>query len=88
MSADLLNNLRLGARFDLHLHSSRSDGAFSTEEVLQRCASARLDVIAITDHDLPPDLRPGEHLVQGRQLRVIGLAARSSRSSTTSAFRS
>lgn len=71
MSQDLLRDLRLGARLDLHLHSNRSDGAFTPEQVLARCAAAKLDVIALTDHDLPPDLEPGVHQVDGRAVHVL-----------------
>lgn len=40
---------------DLHLHSRFSDGSYTPEEVVQRSVSAGLDVIALTDHFLPPD---------------------------------
>ncbi|MEX0855927.1 MAG: PHP domain-containing protein [Gemmatimonadota bacterium] len=36
---------------DLHLHSSASDGTLPPEEVVALAVSARLDVIALTDHD-------------------------------------
>jgi len=65
------DNLRLGTRIDLHLHSNRSDGCHSTEEVLRRCSAGGLDIIALTDHDLAPDLRPGLHHIDGRPLQVI-----------------
>ena len=38
-------------RLDLHLHSQASDGSEPPAEVVQAAASARLDVIALTDHD-------------------------------------
>ena len=71
MTHSAFRDLKLGARLDLHLHSTRSDGAFSPKEVLARCAAGRLDVIAMTDHDLPPDLEPGRHDVDGRPIHVI-----------------
>lgn len=58
-------------RFDLHLHSTRSDGRFPPEDVLARCAAGRLDVVALTDHDLTTPLAPGLHTVNGRTLHVI-----------------
>lgn len=63
--------LRPSTRFDLHLHTDRSDGRFDAAEVLLRCARGGLDVVAITDHDLPPDLRPGVHVLQGRELTLL-----------------
>ena len=38
-------------RFDLHIHTTASDGALSPTEVVERSVEGRLDVIAITDHD-------------------------------------
>ena len=36
---------------DLHMHTSRSDGQYSTEEVLKFCNELNLEIISITDHD-------------------------------------
>ena len=38
-------------RADLHIHSLASDGVSSVSEILDAAARARLDVIAITDHE-------------------------------------
>jgi 3',5'-nucleoside bisphosphate phosphatase len=59
-------------RMDLHVHTDRSDGRFSPERVLQKAMAARLDAIALTDHDLPPPVAPGIHRRDGESLRVIG----------------
>jgi len=59
------------ARLDLHLHSTRSDGAFSSEALLAHCARANLDFVAITDHDMPPSLAPGTHRVGNKELFLI-----------------
>jgi len=61
-------------RFDLHMHSTRSDGRFAPDEVIRRAARGGLDVIAITDHDLPPELPPGPREVEGRTLHVLAAA--------------
>jgi predicted metal-dependent phosphoesterase TrpH len=61
-------------RIDLHLHTDRSDGQHPSAEVLARCARGGLDLIAITDHDLPSDLAAGEHVVDGRTIRLLGAA--------------
>ncbi|WP_338787378.1 PHP domain-containing protein [Metabacillus sp. FJAT-53654] len=38
-------------RFDLHLHTTASDGSFSPSEVVKMAAQKGLTTIAITDHD-------------------------------------
>jgi 3',5'-nucleoside bisphosphate phosphatase len=38
-------------RVDLHLHSTASDGAHPPREIVARARAARLDVIALADHD-------------------------------------
>lgn len=40
-------------RFDLHMHTSRSDGKNNTKEMLMAAKKKGLDVVAITDHNLP-----------------------------------
>jgi len=61
-------------RFDLHLHTDRSDGRFPPEDVLARCARGGLDVVAITDHDLGPPVEPGPRVIEGRALHLLGAA--------------
>ncbi len=57
---------------DLHLHTTRSDGADSPVELLDRAAALELAVVAITDHDIrPPDTVP----VGGRDVPVHEYAA-------------
>ena len=60
-----------GNRFDLHMHSARSDGRFEPEEVLDKAAAGGLDVLALTDHDLATIIDPGEHAVGGRRIHVL-----------------
>lgn len=38
-------------RYDLHCHSTRSDGLLSPGDVVRRAAGRGVDVIALTDHD-------------------------------------
>lgn len=38
-------------RFDLHIHTTASDGLLSPEEVVRRAAGAGLMCVAVTDHD-------------------------------------
>jgi len=37
--------------YDLHCHSTRSDGVLSPTDVVRRAASRGVDVLALTDHD-------------------------------------
>ncbi len=36
---------------DLHVHTTNSDGAYPTQEVIRQCAAAGLDFVALTDHN-------------------------------------
>ncbi|HPZ23205.1 MAG TPA: PHP domain-containing protein, partial [Bacillota bacterium] len=38
-------------RVDLHLHSTASDGLLSPAALVSKAKAARLDIIALTDHD-------------------------------------
>jgi 3',5'-nucleoside bisphosphate phosphatase len=38
-------------RIDLHTHSTASDGTLSPADLVRAAAGARLDVVALTDHD-------------------------------------
>ncbi len=53
------------------MHSDRSDGHHSPDALLAQAAVGGLDVLALTDHDLPPALVPGVRQVDGRRVRVI-----------------
>ena len=66
-------SLRVGprARLDLHMHSTRSDGALPPDQLLARCAHKGLDYVAITDHDSAPVLDAGIHHLAGRQIYLI-----------------
>ncbi len=57
-------------RVDLHMHTTRSDGRHSLQEVMDRCSAGRLDVVAVTDHDVATE--PAEWEVEGRKVRRIG----------------
>lgn len=60
-----------GRRFDLHLHSRRSDGELDPEELLATCAAGGLDVVALTDHDLASDLPIGRSSIGGRTITLL-----------------
>ncbi|MGL5917987.1 MAG: PHP domain-containing protein, partial [Cetobacterium sp.] len=41
----------MNERYDLHTHTTYSDGTFSVQELLNRAKSIGLSGISITDHD-------------------------------------
>lgn len=47
---NILNNLTVGS-FDLHIHTTCSDGVFTPTEIVTRAKEVGLTTIAITDHD-------------------------------------
>ncbi len=63
--------VRPGARCDLHMHSTRSDGRFAADDVLKQAAARGLDWIALTDHDLPTPFTPGPQQVGDRTISVL-----------------
>jgi len=75
----MIKTLQKRSRFDLHMHTSHSDGKFGPEEVLRKAAKGGLDVIAITDHDLVGATTPGMHEIDGHPLYVIAAAEISGR---------
>ncbi|MAA79906.1 MAG: hypothetical protein CL916_11670 [Deltaproteobacteria bacterium] len=58
-------------RVDLHMHSNRSDGRLSCEEILVEASQKKLDIICISDHDLAPILEARVYSEYGYDVRVI-----------------
>lgn len=58
-------------RVDLHLHSHVSDGQVSPSEVVRAAAAARLDVIALTDHDTAAGVPEAIAAAAARRVRVV-----------------
>jgi len=58
-------------RADLHVHSNNSDGAFPPQVVARQAREARLDVIALTDHDSTAGYRIAKEAGEPLGLRVI-----------------
>jgi hypothetical protein len=46
------------SKYDLHIHSSASDGHYSPAEIVQMAAKAGLSVMALTDHDTVDGIIP------------------------------
>lgn len=58
-------------RFDLHTHTTASDGHLSAEELVEASLAIGLDAIAVTDHDSVASVRAAIDAASGTRLRVI-----------------
>ena len=60
------------ARYDLHTHSSYSDGNNDVSDIVHRASVLRLETIAITDHFWPSmgSQRGGKNIIDRRRLEI------------------
>ncbi|MCX6005578.1 MAG: PHP domain-containing protein [Chloroflexi bacterium] len=59
-------------KYDLHLHTTASDGRLTPSEVVELAAEKGLEIIAITDHDSVSGIEEASRIVgKYPQLRVI-----------------
>ncbi|MGF1679845.1 RNase RNM [Photobacterium minamisatsumaniensis] len=56
--------------FDLHSHTTASDGRLSPEELVARAVERRVDILAITDHDTVAGLGAAEQEIAARDLPI------------------
>jgi predicted metal-dependent phosphoesterase TrpH len=56
---------------DLHLHTTASDGEFTPSQVVAFARAAKLDAVAVTDHDTVAGVREAGEASQGGGVRVI-----------------
>lgn len=56
---------------DLHLHTTASDGDYTPSQVVAFARSARLDAIAVTDHDTIAGVSAAVEAAHGTDVRVI-----------------
>lgn len=61
-------NCDMPIEYDLHVHTTASDGTLSPEEVLRRAARVGLKGIAITDHDTVGGLKPAREFLLSNPL--------------------
>ncbi len=59
------------ARYDLHTHSTCSDGTNTVEQNVALALERGLDGIAVTDHDTTDGLEPAFAVASGTALRII-----------------
>ena len=55
---------------DLHMHSNRSDGQLTPDEVVQAAVKGGLKVISLTDHDICADLTLGWQQHNGKDIFI------------------
>ena len=58
-------------RYDLHCHSTRSDGLLSPTDVVRRAAERGVDVLALTDHDELSGLDEARETARESGIRLI-----------------
>jgi DNA polymerase (family X) len=75
-SVKLAVNLRrlamFAPRYDLHIHSSYSDGRDSVDDIVHRADTLHLDIIAITDHFWPSlgAQHGGKNIIENRRFEI------------------
>lgn len=58
-------------KFDLHMHSTASDGALSPTELMERAAEASIRYLALTDHDTLAGLKEAAAAAGERNINFI-----------------
>lgn len=61
----------MAEKFDLHSHSTASDGMLSPSELVQRAHHQGITVLALTDHDTTAGLAEARHVAATLGLRLI-----------------
>lgn len=57
--------------YDLHSHSTASDGVLSPTELVERAASLNIDMLALTDHDTTTGIAEARCAAQAQGIRFI-----------------
>ncbi|KPH59682.1 RNase RNM [Pseudoalteromonas porphyrae] len=55
-------------KYDLHSHTTHSDGQLSVEQLLLRAVEKNIDVFAITDHDTIAAVKPAQAYIKNESL--------------------
>ncbi len=58
-------------KYDLHCHSTCSDGTFSPSEVVKKAHNVAIDVLALTDHDTTSGLAEARATAESLNMRLI-----------------
>ncbi|TMN90402.1 phosphatase [Pseudoalteromonas phenolica] len=57
-------------KYDLHSHSTFSDGRLSVDALLERATEKGVDVLALTDHDTIAGVEPAKQFIADRDLNL------------------
>lgn len=58
-------------RYDLHSHSTASDGVLSPSELVQRALDNQVEMLALTDHDTVAGIAEARHFAADKPIRLI-----------------
>ena len=61
----------MNLRYDLHSHSTASDGSLSPTELVERAKSQQIDVLALTDHDNTDGLAQAQHTANDLGMKLV-----------------
>jgi len=61
----------MNLKYDLHSHSTASDGSLSPTDLVHRAKSQNIDVLALTDHDNTAGLAEAEEAAQACGMKLV-----------------
>ncbi|WP_416150652.1 PHP domain-containing protein [Salipaludibacillus sp. HK11] len=56
---------------DIHMHSTSSDGGYSPEVLMEKCAKAGLNIVSLTDHDTTVGIDAARKVAEQYQMTFI-----------------
>lgn len=59
------------SKYDLHIHSSYSDGTDTPKEIMEKAASLGITNISITDHDTIKGLKEGSEFAKANKINFV-----------------
>ncbi len=62
---------RMNIQYDLHAHSTASDGTLAPAELVRRARAAGVDVLALTDHDTTAGVEEAAQAARSEGLRLV-----------------
>lgn len=66
-----INKVVKNGSFDLHLHTTASDGSFSPSEIVELAAQKGIKTISITDHDTTDGIKEALQVASKLNIKVI-----------------
>jgi predicted metal-dependent phosphoesterase TrpH len=71
--------IKINGKADLHMHSTASDGSYTPEELMKKCAEAGLTLVSLTDHDTTQGIAPAKRAAEELGMKFINGIELSSR---------